>query len=78
MFSRFLFWLFNCHFMKNRNPNTVRFSFFIFTNELKNKLLKKSEINFMFVFLSMTYTLFKNKVVSSPLRFSAVKWLGGH
>ena len=43
--------------------------------ELKNESIKKIRINFMVIFTSMVYTLFKSsKLVSSPLRFSAVQW----
>ena len=45
---------------------------------LKNELLRKIKINFMVVFTSMVYTLFKNKFVSSSLRFSAVQWSHGY
>ena len=41
--------------------------------ELKNELLKQIKINFMIIFKSMIYSLFKSKFVSSPLRFSAVQ-----
>ena len=41
--------------------------------ELKNELLKQIKINFMTVFTSMIYTLFKNKFVSILLRFPAVQ-----
>ena len=54
------------------------FSFFIFMMELKNELLKKIKTNFMVIFRSMVYTLFKSKLASSPLRFSAVQWSRGH
>ena len=53
-------------------------SFFIFMKEWKNKLLKQIMINFMIIFTSMVYILFKRKFLSSPLRFSAVQWSRGH
>ena len=66
-----------CHsffiFKKNVKRNTVRISFFIFTKEFKNELLKQIKINFMILFTSMIYMLFKSKFVPSPLRFSAVQ-----
>ena len=47
--------------------------------ELKNESIKKIKINFMVIFTSMVYTLFKSsKLVSSSLRFSAVQWSHGH
>ena len=49
-------------------------SFFIFTKELKNELLKNIKINIMVIFSSIVCTLFKSKFVSSPRRFSAVQW----
>ena len=65
-------------FIKNGKGNTVRFLFFIFMMELKNKLLKQIRINFMITVTSMIYMLFKSKFVSSPLTFSAVQWSCGH
>ena len=56
--------------------NEIHFSFFIFMKELKNQLLKM--INFMVIFTSIFYTLFKSKFVSSPLRFLAIQWSGRH
>ena len=72
VYSEFLMLLFFFHFHKNGKPNTVRFSFFIFMMELKNELLKQIKINFMIIFTSRIYTLFKSKFVSSPLRFSTL------
>ena len=63
---------------KMENRNTARFSFFVFKKELKNELLKQITINFMIVFISILYNLFKSKFVSSPLRFSAVQGSRGH
>ena len=60
-------------FIKNGKRNTVHFSFFIFMEELENELLKQIKINFMIVFTSMIYTLFKSMFVSSPLGLSAVQ-----
>ena len=65
--------LFVFQFHKKWETNTVPFSFFIFMMELKNELLKQIKINFMIIFKSMIYSLFKSKFVSSPLRFSAVQ-----
>ena len=45
--------------------------------ELNNELLKQIKINFLIIFTSMIYTLFKSRFVSSPLRFYAVKWSRG-
>ena len=71
-----------CHsffiFKKNVKRNTVRISFFIFTKEFKIELLKQIKINFMILFTSMIYMLFKSKFVPSPLRFSAVQQSRGH
>ena len=72
VYFEFLMLLFFFHFHKNGKPNTVRFSFFIFMMELKNELLKQIKINFMIIFTSRIYTLFKSKFVSSPLRFSTL------
>ena len=57
-----------------RYTDSVRFSFFIFMKELKNKLLKQIEINSMVYLTSMVYSLFRSNFVSSPLRFSTVQW----
>ena len=42
--------------------------------KLKKELSKKIKINFILIFTSTIYTLFKSKFVSSPLKFSAVQW----
>ena len=84
MFKRALLWIFNTlirfwfSFKKNGKRNTLRFSFFIFMEELKNELLKQIKINFMVIFTSIVCTLFKSKFVPSLLRFSAVQWSRGH
>ena len=39
--------------------NTVHFSFFIFMMAVKSQLLKQVKVNFMIIFASMIYTLFK-------------------
>ena len=63
------------HFdFKNWKQNTVRFLFFVFMKELKNKLIKQIKIDFMSIITSMVYSLFKSKFVPSPLRFSNVQW----
>ena len=46
--------------------------------ELKNELLKQIKINFLIIFTSMIYKLFKSNFVSSLLRFSAVQKSRGH
>ena len=56
---------------KNRKQNKVHFSYFIL-KELGNELIKNIKINFVVIFTSMVYTLFKSKFMSSPLRFFAV------
>ena len=40
--------------------------------ELKNEWRRQTNINFITIFTSMMYTLFKSKFVSNPLSFSAV------
>ena len=42
--------------------------------KLKNELLNKIKNRLMVIFTSMVYTLFKNKLVSSSLKFSSVEW----
>ena len=60
------------HFRKkNRKQNKFHFSYFIL-KELGNELVKNIKINFVVIFMSMVYTLFKSKFMSSPLRFFAV------
>ena len=44
----------------------------------KNKLPKQFKVNFMIIFTSMAYMLFKKEFVSSLLRFFAVQWSRGH
>ena len=78
MFKRVLLWIFNTLIRFSGKRNTVRFSFFIFIRELKNKLLENIKINIMIIFTSIVCTLFKNKFVSSPRRFSAVKGSRGY
>ena len=52
---------------------------FYFHKELKNELLKQIKINFMIIFISLAYTLFKIKfVLSIPLRISTVHWSRRH
>ena len=52
---------------------------FYFQKELKNESLKQIKINFMIVFISLTYTLLKIKFVSSILlRISTVQWSRRH
>ena len=65
-------------FIKNGQRNTVRFSFFIFMNELKNELLKNIIINIVVIFTSKICTLFKSEFVSSLRRFSVVQWSFRH
>ena len=65
-------------FQKDRKRNKVRFSFFISMKELKSELIKNININFMVIFTSKLYTLFKSKFVLSPLKFSAVQWSREH
>ena len=57
--------------MENEIKFVYRFSVFL-NKKLKNELLKKIQI------VTMVYTLFKNKFVSNPLRFSAVQSSHGH
>ena len=45
-------------------------SFVIFMKELKNKVLKNIKINYMIIFTSMVYTLFKSKFVSMSTKIS--------
>ena len=60
--------------------NKIHFWFLVFHfHEGIEKLIPyKTKINFMVIFTSMVYTLFKSKFVSSHLRFSAVQWSWGH
>ena len=59
---------------KMENEIQFIFPFFVFMKELKNELLEDITINFMVIFTSIVYTLFKSNVESSPRRFSAVQW----
>ena len=77
-YFKFLMLLFVFQFHKKWETRYSFFSFFIFMMELQNELLKQIKINFMIIFTSMIYTLFKSKFVSSPLRFSAVQQSRGH
>ena len=53
-------------------------SLFVLWKNWKTNYLKRSRlINFMVTFRSIVYTLFKGRIVSSPLRFSAVIWPHG-
>ena len=70
----------NFHFSKNYifelyflYTDLFCFLFFICMKELKNELLTQIKINFIIIFTSMIYTLFKSKFVSSLLRFPAVQ-----
>ena len=71
-FIRFLF------FIKNGKRNKIQYSFFIFMKKLKKELLKKIKINFMVIFTSIVYTVFRSKFVSSTLGFPAVQWSQRH
>lgn len=54
---------------------------FHLNEEIKKRItetVEQVEITFMIVVASMVYRLFKSKLVSSPLRFSAFQWSSGH
>ena len=60
--------------------NEIQFIFRVSLSwkNLKNELLKNIKINFMVIFKTMVYTLFKSKFVSSPQRFSVIQLSRGH